>query len=142
MRAPRRIGFIVVRIEEGWDVPAVRHHVRPRIRKAADIERADETKSRLVAADPLDRREMLTGIAKIEHDLGTQRVIDGDVDERAASGDIAKAHRIAVVRVVDLAFPDQRMALFIAIADPLRLSRALPRGAVLRDELRPESCAG
>ena len=95
------------------------HVVMPAEGLAAGLERADETKSRLVATDPLDGREMLTGIAKIEHDLGTQRIVDGDVYERAASGDIAKAHRVAVVRVVDLAFPDQRMALFIAIAEIL-----------------------
>ncbi len=61
--------------------------------------------------------EELAGVAEVEHHFGAERIVDRDIDQRAARRHVAKADGIAVVGEMDFAHPDQRMPLFVAVAE-------------------------
>ena len=59
---------------------------------------------------------MLAGVAEVEIEFCAERIVDRAFDQRAMFGDVAQAHFLIVVREIDLAHPDERMAAFGAAA--------------------------
>ena len=114
--------------------PGPRHQLRRELglgpTQQLQVEWFVELEAELVAAGPVDGREMLAGVTQVEQQLHAQRILNWAFDQRAMLGNIAQPHLLIVVRKIDLAHPHQRMAPLGAAAVGDGIVVVLPASAV------------